>query len=122
MAILPEIGQKIKALSSGWGRVSEWLLAASIVCIALISFFLGRLSVGGEERPAVPTVGPIEATEGVLSASGGQVVASRSGTAYHLPWCPGAAQIAERNKVWFESVEAARVAGYSPAKNCKGLE
>lgn len=53
--------------------------------------------------------------------SGGQYVASKSGSKYHLPWCPGAKQIKESNKIYFDSKEAAEKAGYTPAANCKGI-
>ncbi len=52
----------------------------------------------------------------------GSVVASKSGTKYHLPDCPGAKQIKESNKISFASVSAARAAGYTPAANCPGLK
>jgi len=84
-----------------------------------------------------PTVAPVPAvrrapapepqaqTAAVSTAEGGRVegsyVASKSGKAYHLPWCPGAQRIKEENKVWFQSKEEAEAAGYSPAGNCKGL-
>ena len=52
----------------------------------------------------------------------GLLVASKSGKKYHFPWCAGASQIAEKNKIWFASYAEARQAGYTPASNCKGLE
>jgi hypothetical protein len=52
---------------------------------------------------------------------GGQYVASKSGQSYHLPWCSGAKQIKEENKIYFDSKEEAEAAGYAPAKNCKGI-
>lgn len=122
MRIVAHIGQKIKEWLSDGKMLSEGLLALSVVLIALISFSLGRLSAGEEVRPVVPLPPEGRAGEEVSVEAGGEVVASKSGSAYHLPWCPGASQIAERNKVWFESAEAARTAGYAPAKNCKGLE
>jgi len=54
-------------------------------------------------------------------AGGGQYVASKTGKSYHLPWCSGAKQIKESNKVYFSSKEEAEAAGYTPAKNCKGI-
>ncbi len=51
----------------------------------------------------------------------GKVVASKRGTKYYLPRCAGAARTSDANKVWFESIEAARRAGYSPAANCPGM-
>lgn len=56
------------------------------------------------------------------NATAGTVVASKNGTKYHYPWCAGAKQISDKNKITFESIEAARAAGYSPASNCKGLK
>lgn len=55
-------------------------------------------------------------------AEGGKLVASRNGTKYYFPWCGSAAKIAEANKIWFNSVEEAKKAGYTPASNCKGLK
>lgn len=52
---------------------------------------------------------------------GGEIVASRTGSAYYFPWCGGATKISVVNKVWFKDETAARAAGYTPAKNCKGL-
>ena len=53
--------------------------------------------------------------------TGGQVVASKNGTKYYLPWCGGAKLIKDENKVWFSTKDAAEAAGYEPASNCKGL-
>lgn len=50
-----------------------------------------------------------------------EYVGSKNGTKYHLPWCAGAKQIKEENKVWFSSKTEAEKAGYSPASNCKGI-
>lgn len=78
-----------------------------------------------ESEDAVATVS-IGTTTGVVNAPETLVtekkyVGSKNSTKYHLPWCSGAARIAEENKVWFESKEAAAAAGYTPAANCKGL-
>lgn len=51
----------------------------------------------------------------------GLYVASKNGTKYHLPTCSGAKRIKEENKIWFDSKQEAEKAGYSPAKNCKGI-
>ena len=51
----------------------------------------------------------------------GNFVASKKGTAYHFPWCPGAKRIKEKNKIWFQTKAAAEKAGYRPAANCPGL-
>ncbi len=125
MERIAEIRQKIKAWATFGPGVGDWLLGLIIVALALISFGLGRLSAREEVRPIVPVASVVGEETEVLAQGvpqGGEVVASRSGTAYHYPWCPGASQIAEKNKVWFSSIEEARSAGYNPAKNCKGLE
>jgi methylphosphotriester-DNA--protein-cysteine methyltransferase len=40
---------------------------------------------------------------------------------YYFPWCSGAQQLSAQEKKWFQSEKAAQRAGYSPAKNCRGL-
>ena len=57
----------------------------------------------------------------VLSSIKGKYVASKNGTAYHLPWCSGALKIKEENKIWFDTKEEAEKRGYKPAGNCAGL-
>lgn len=92
-----------------------------VILVGFGSFGLGRLSaLETAQKPISITqaaaVGIPELQEG------GQVVASKSGTKYHFPWCAVAAQISEQNKIYFESIEKARAAGYLPAGNCKGLD
>lgn len=81
------------------------LLQASAAASAPL--YLGKVE---QRRNTIPVV------------AGGQIVASRSGNKYHFPWCSGAQRISEANKVFFNSVEEARKAGYTPASNCKGLK
>jgi len=50
------------------------------------------------------------------------VVASKSGSKYHYPWCSGAARIQKDNKIFFANPEEAENAGYERAQNCKGLK
>lgn len=50
-----------------------------------------------------------------------EVVASKSGTKYYRPECPGVDAISEENKVWFASSDLARAQGYEPADNCRGI-
>lgn len=50
-----------------------------------------------------------------------RLVASKKGTKYHLPWCPGAMRMSEKNKIFFKNKYEAEKAGYEPAKNCAGL-
>ena len=80
-----------------------------------MSFGLGRLSTTKEGGG------------GISIYYGGEdfqskVVASKSGSRYHYPWCSGAQNIAAANKIIFQDITESRDAGYTPAANCKGLE
>lgn len=109
------------------------LICLLIVLVGLLCFGLGRLSAGfsgrNSSQPGTVLVGEDDTgtvlDEGQAGAGGavaGGVVASKSGTKYHFPWCAGAKSIKEGNKVWFASTAEARAAGYEPAGNCKGLD
>jgi hypothetical protein len=112
-------------------KTREVCTAALIILVGFASFGLGRLSrldsmrepvrveFAGEGRTAATAV-----IAAVLPAqeTGGKVVGSKNGDKYHFPWCAGAERILEANKIWFDSVDEARKAGYTPASNCKGLK
>jgi len=110
---IPEAWLKIKRLP-----LQDAATPILVILVGLGSFGLGRMSV--LEAPKTP-ISISQAAAGAIPA-GGQVVASKSGTKYHYPWCAGANGISEKNKIIFESNEKARAAGYLPAGNCKGLE
>ncbi len=119
-----------------------------IIFVAAISFLLGRQSVSlnsvlstntetatviYQEKqaninltpthvPLTSTATPVQVSE--VTEQDSQtvaVVASRNGTRYHLPECPGAARIKPENLLTFPSRAAAEAAGYTPAVNCPGL-
>jgi len=113
-----------------------------IVLVAVISFGLGRWSVASmvptnaekaqntiqiNQSAAIPVATEAQYSSTTptvttpLIATEPQYVGSRSGTKYHLLWCPGAKQIKEENKVFFATKEEALKAGYTPAANCKGI-
>ena len=106
-----------------------------IILVGFASFGLGRLSAIHENTPKIrletPQTTPIESDikpvqnqpkpELQASPASGSVVVSKHGEVYHAPWCSGAKRISEANKVWYDSEEAAKKAGYRPAANCKGL-
>jgi len=140
---IQDIRQKVKKFRDAI-ESREVYTAILIVLVGLTAFGLGRLSLlesktqGIRVSDALPfesaqtasALVPVEnrtpeaSEQGALETvlpSGGQVVASKSGSKYHYPWCSGAQRIAEANKVWFDSIEIARKAGYAPAGNCKGL-
>ena len=112
-----------------------------LVLVAVASFGLGRQSVNvskQSETPLIstPSITPAAAIEAISPASTTKVtkdlaspasnpptvVGSKSGTKYHLPSCPGAKRIKPENLISFETIEAAKAAGYSAAANCPGLQ
>lgn len=108
-------------------NVRDGVVALIVVLVAFASFFLGRFSqteTGTRGSAITITQGKGSALQAAVSSVpiDGGVVASKTGTKYHLPWCSGAATIREENKIWFKDAEEARKAGYTPAGNCKGLE
>lgn len=134
---LSEILQKVKIWTEE--HKNDLFIAALIFLVGMASFGLGRLSAAWPKKEPIR----IEKTENsdtalqrtdnknlkenekfagsaVLSAKG-KYVASKSGKAYHFPWCSGALKIKESNRVWFNSKEDAEAAGYTPAANCEGL-
>ena len=129
-----KIKEKVKGGVRGVKNLTEKediFIIAVIILVGFGGFGLGRLSKLYEEK--IPVVIENAVTSGSTFAGGEETiqeldaqgaknfVASVSGAKYHLPWCPGANTIKEENKIWFESEDEARAAGYSPAGNCKGL-
>ncbi|MEK7638829.1 MAG: hypothetical protein AAB388_01575 [Patescibacteria group bacterium] len=120
-------------------KLKSWLIDDAVFHVLVVllvgigSFGLGRQSALDSKpqmnasAPAnvaiatsafVPVEQPVEVK---ATTSLGPVVASKSGTKYHLPSCPGASQIKEANRIEFASLELAEAAGYTPAANCSGL-
>ncbi|MDT4966263.1 MAG: hypothetical protein QOJ64_1000 [Acidobacteriota bacterium] len=48
----------------------------------------------------------------------GTIIGNRSSKKYHRPECPGYRDMAEKNRVFFKSVDEAEAAGYKRAGNC----
>jgi len=141
------MNEKINAVNKWLVGEKGRQLALIIVIIALSfsSFFLGKMSVG-EERNSALGIREVDLTYSVeefqalqekdiksglsgaevkgdsTQITRGAVVASKNGKKYHYPWCGGAKNMKESNKIYFNSIAEARSAGYEPAKNCKGLE
>ncbi len=111
-----------------------------IVLIGFAGFGLGKLSslekkrepiiinkalnsIPLETKVEIPMGATVSAKAMIASEKAqGLLVASKTGKKYHFPWCAGATQIADKNKIWFSSYEEAQKAGYTKASNCKGLE
>ncbi|PIR47044.1 MAG: hypothetical protein COV07_01050 [Candidatus Vogelbacteria bacterium CG10_big_fil_rev_8_21_14_0_10_45_14] len=113
-----------------------------IVGSGFLGFGLGRLSKIGEMREPITfhdvdnksvimdSETPSSSSEAFDTMSQGaslgdvarvEVVASKSGSRYHFPWCSGARTIKEENMIKFSSIKDAEKAGYTKALNCKGL-
>ena len=104
-------------------------LSVTIILIALLSFGIGKLSVAGNREPIKIEYDPnltewstpsVDQAASVINAvKEGEVITSKNGARYHYPWCSGAKQIKEENKIVFATVAAAEAAGYTLAANCK---
>lgn len=125
----------------GWLKINQrdLFLAAMVFFIGMASFGLGRLSAiwpakepikidepagnyeTGKTAPANNLIKRNDSSTQTISSSQGNFIASRNGSAYHLPSCPGALKIKTENKIWFQTREDAERAGYKPAGNCPGL-
>ncbi len=117
---------------------SDLYIASIIFFVGMASFGLGRLSIvwpkkepiaiesyletdlpeapikkEGEEKSTMP--------QSRTTQAAGRYVASKSGSYYHLPWCPGARRIKDSNKIWFQDKKEAEARGLKPAGNCEGL-
>lgn len=128
----------MKEKLKSWLENDQYFYSFLVLFVGVLSFYLGQQSVGVErsaEAAAVyvssPTTTRSAAGETGISTpvtpilpetSYEVVVASKSGTKYHLPQCPGAQQIKPENRITFSSPAAAQAAGYSPAANCPGLK
>lgn len=130
---IAELYKKSKNKLSDFTR-GDFYIITIIIFIGFAGFGLGRLSSIEESREPVKIEFPEYLSASVLNADKtndetslqlsdkGLLVASKNGSKYHYPWCSGGKSISEKNKVWFDSVEDARKAGYTPAANCKGLK
>ncbi len=98
----------------------EVFIVLVVFLVGVASFGLGRLSVIENNRTPV-TVRIAPASERKSMYLGGEIVASKNGKKYRFPWCSGVSSMKESNKIWFKTTASARAAGYTPAKNCKGL-
>lgn len=125
-AIVQEIRGKIKSLLEDQAIFTSTLL----VLVAMTSFGLGRQSVaeraiGSEISTDLSVQNSPEVTKSPQvtekSEREHRYVASKNGQVYHLLICPGAKQISEANKIYFDTKEEAEAAGHRPAANCKGI-
>jgi hypothetical protein len=143
ISMLPDYYIKVKSWIGD--NQKDLYIASVIFLVSIASFGLGRLSVLWPEKQPITienqsfdnaqdgeaeiikqkeaaTVGKtIPNSKFLIPDSHDKYVASKNGTAYHYPWCPGALKIKEENKIWFGSKEEAESKGYKSAGNCEGL-
>lgn len=111
---------EIKAF--GEELMRQWGMVAVVALVGIGSFGLGRLSVLYASKPPIEIYAAAEAAAPKGLYLGGQFIASKTGSVYYFPWCGGALAIPASEQVWFNSAAAAEKAGYTAAKNCKGME
>jgi len=108
----------------------DLFLIITIILVALVFFGIGRLTSPKSEPIQImnldkASVEDIKAPAQEQGSSDvnyeGKVLGSVNSDKYHLPDCPEAKQISEKNKIWFDSPEEAEKASYKPAANCPGL-
>jgi hypothetical protein len=126
-ASIQDISKKLKAFISD----DRYFYTLLIITVSFLSFGLGRMSVQESQSNQQPKVVMTEQLSAVArSATNSSTttlkkeviknfVASKKGTKYHLLSCPGAKQMSEKNKIYFDSEAKAKAAGYIRAKNCK---
>ena len=68
-------------------------------------------ALSGTASSAVPVIQ--KEIQGQPQNGQGIIVASKSGTKYHWPWCSWAKKIKPENQVWFNSEAEAQKAGYT---------
>ncbi len=67
-----------------------------------------------------PTIKPVVTP--APTPDDGKVIGVKSSKHYYYPWCGTLSRVKESSVVVFNSMAIARAAGYTPAKNCKGLK
>lgn len=118
--MIANIFEKIK----NWLKENEkdFILSVGVFLIAVISFGLGVIT-SQEAAPIIIENPEYRAMPSDISENPtGIFVASIKGKYYHLPECPGARNISEINKIWFQTKAEAEKMGYKPASNCPDLQ
>lgn len=136
MSIITRFLYKIKLYIEG--HLEEVGVCLIIVFVGISSFELGKYSVSNQSSPDPITIeesgsGTQDANTATTSPAdvgksgdkaitdSTQVVASKTGKRYYLPWCGAAQRISDKNKVYFASALEAEKAGLTKATNCKGM-
>ena len=122
---------------------SDLFLGVCIILVGLIGFNLGKINSSSKNPNKIDDGANVyRASSAVVDKMSSQsaekinikptatskpkppadlrVVASKKSKTklYHFTWCPGAKQIKDANKIWFENEQAAIQTGYKLASNC----
>jgi hypothetical protein len=135
---LADMKDNVYSMEKGLKIKDDLYIVTLIILVGAASFGLGKISTYEKTKTPISILKTKEymlstVLEGASSINNktinevgdtnqnGVVVASKSGTKYYYPWCAGVSKIKEENKVWFDSIEEAKLAGLTPATNCEGL-
>ncbi|MES2223419.1 MAG: hypothetical protein V4469_00635 [Patescibacteria group bacterium] len=136
MSIITRFLYKIKLYFLG--HLEEVGVCLIIIFVGISAFELGKYSVlnqNPQDGITIENADVIKPTKGMATTTSAdtsniedkgngdstQVVASKTGKRYYLPWCGAAQRIADKNKVYFASALDAEKAGLTKASNCKGM-
>jgi hypothetical protein len=95
------------------------------ILLAILAFFLGRLSKIFDERPVFSLEEMVQQKSGVASlkqfqnTSTSTIVASKKGKKYYFVWCKYADTIKESNKIYFKDEDSAKASGRTLANGCQ---
>lgn len=118
-------------------KIKPFFTFLLLVLGATLFFGLGRLSalekqyspvsiVRGQTAVASGEIGGVAVADAALTneapGESSEVIGSKNGTKYYLPWCGALSRIKPENRVVFASAALAREKGYTPAANCKGTK
>jgi hypothetical protein len=121
---MDEIAATQSVPGSAQGRLSrQQILSIGVLLLtATASFGFGVLTGRTASSDHGLIIGSAPMQEATTSIPvGGQVVGSKSMNTYYLPWCAKAAALANTDKIWFATENAAIAAGYVAGKRCAGI-
>lgn len=107
------------ALFFGLGRLSA--LEKQYSPVSIVRGQTTVTSVSNLKEGEVVINSPVPGT-GESVGESSEVIGSKNGTKYYLPWCGALSRIKPENRVVFASAALARAKGYTPAANCKGTK
>lgn len=95
----------------------DFVIAILIALVGFGAFALGWIARGQHiTQPVAVEEIPFSNAE-----TANLFVGSSESDKYHYRWCSGGQRISPENKLYFDTKEQAREAGYEPAQNCPGL-